>query len=809
MKALKPHIASGQAWRHGLFVASIVLLGLIGWADIQEKQRLSATWQSHIQQQINILSDDLARTNHLVSSMQTLAPQQREALITSITERHAFELTFDRSALTQKPFELIWPLPASRSDSSAALSLNLPDWLRQIQSHLPIEEDTTLLLTRPNRDVSQPVIEATEPNAAWRTYDLRLPLNAPTTDPSLELSHAQLAISMPAHWPTETLPWLIALTGLLTALYLFGWTQLHRVRYQQQQSALNQQRFVEYVKKAHEAIILCDPNGLIHHWNPAAEALFGYAESDVLNKPIQNLLMDGNRRPHNVFRLLADQNEKHYEMAFIRKDFETIRCDVTATRFHHGQAFEYALFINDVTQHRRREAEIEQLALYDPLTGLENRQFFSQNVDSYLAQSPLDPSVVFLIDLDGFKQINDTLGHEFGDELLKIIGSRLNHSIRSAFPPPRLCRFGGDEFLVLLSNIDAEEAIETARRLLATLYKPLKIDQEEVHITASLGMAFYPEHGRTLSELLRHADSAMYEAKAKGKNTLAIYDNTIEARLSERLKIERGLRRALDDDELELYYQPQISAKTQQVTAVEALLRWEHPEIGPVSPDRFIAIAEQSSLILEIGHWVLNTAVQQLKAWQGTEFEYLNIAINVSSHQLEDPTFLEQVHAMMSEENVPFEKLEIELTERSIMSNAQDNVDMLYQIRAHGLTISVDDFGTGYSSLSYLKRFPLNILKVDKSFVDGLPNDEDDAAISLAIIKLAQSLNMKVIAEGVENQAQFDFLHQAGCDMVQGYHYCKPLPIHTLEAWMHHYDPVHAVAEPLLPDPQTKPSTPS
>ncbi|MDR9498978.1 MAG: EAL domain-containing protein [Hydrogenovibrio sp.] len=803
MKRLLTHILNGSIFQGGLLLAAGLLIGLSWWADAREQQRLSQNWQAALNQAVSELKSDRRRLQPLLSATGDLSEPQRQTLAQALSQqpgvRVVFQDTLPAKAESQ-PFQLVWATPIQNRSQWGVITVDLPEWLKASFRHLPA---SNLTLTETHSGTNEPLVQSNALDSAWRTHRLTFSLNDHFRQLTPAQAHYALTLTSAARWPTGQLPWIALMTVLIIVLYVWLLGRYRRHSDQHKEWGLNQRRFSQYVKNAHEAIILCDPNGLIRHWNPAAETLFGYRKTEVLGKPLQSFLTDGDSRPHNMFRLLAQENEKHYEIAFIRKNFETVRCEVTATRFDQGDEYEYALFIDDITQHKRREAEIEQLAYYDPLTGLENRHFFSQNVDSYLAQSPLDPSVVFLIDLDGFKQINDTLGHEFGDELLKVIGSRLNHSIRSAFPPPRLCRFGGDEFLVLLSSIEPDEAIATARRLLETLHKPIKIEKEEVHITASLGIAFYPEHGHNLSDLLRHADSAMYEAKAKGKNTLAIYDNTIEARLSERLKIERGLRRALDDNELELYYQPQIDVRSQQVNAVEALLRWEHPEIGPVSPDRFIAIAEQSSLILEVGHWVLQTAVNQLKVWQGTPFESLHIAINVSSHQLEDPAFLDQVHEMMAREKVPFEKLEIELTERSIMSNAQDNVDMLYQIRERGLTISVDDFGTGYSSLSYLKRFPLNILKVDKSFVDGLPDDEDDAAISRAIIKLAQSLNMKVIAEGVENQAQFDFLLQAGCDMVQGYHYCKPLPVHALEAWMHHYDPVHAVAEPLLTDPQT------
>ena len=606
-----------------------------------------------------------------------------------------------------------------------------------------------------------------------------------------------------AVWAGLMFVWLAPLSGALAtgAGWALAWL-VHRLIAQiqslQSQHAKQHQRLAQYLYHAHEAIIVCDQAGMIEQWNPAAETLLGYHAREVLGKPLQTLLLESNRRPHDIMTRLQDTACDHYEVCFIQKNFQPVRCEVTALQTHSQADSEYALLIQDVTEKKQNEQVIQKLAYYDPLTGLENRHFFSENVDSYLAQKPKDSNAFFLIDLDGFKQINDTLGHAFGDQLLKVIAKRLNHTLEGGFAPPRLCRFGGDEFLVLVTGLSQAQAQQLAKILLDTLHDPIRVQDEELHLSASLGMAFYPQHGRNLGELLRHADSAMYEAKAQGKNTYAIYHNTLDAKLSERLQIERGLRRALADDDLTLYYQPQLDTQTQSVTGVEALLRWTHPELGPVPPDLFIQIAEQSGLINEVGDWVLDKAITQLKLWQNTPFEALNIAINVSSHQLEDPRFLKKIRQRMAAEALDFHKLEMELTERSIMSNAQDNVAMLNQIRAQGLTISVDDFGTGYSSLSYLKRFPLNILKIDKSFVQGLPTDTEDTAITHAIIHLAHSLNMKVIAEGVETQAQYDCLAQAECDMVQGYHYCKPLPVDALQAWLLHFDPVHAVSESVL-----------
>lgn len=597
--------------------------------------------------------------------------------------------------------------------------------------------------------------------------------NAYTLELSIDWGVSQI------HW----LPVLISLV-LVFLIYVFILSLLQTIQRHTESLKINEQRFYQYFKNSHEAIIVTDTLGNIIYWNPKAENIFGYPHRQVLNKPLSTLLLNPEMNSIRFFENAIQSKDDHFEASLVTKNLETKHCKILVTQFIYRDKSEYALFIEDITKKKSNEAEIEKLAFYDPLTGLENRAYFTGIVNHYIQNYPNTQAAILFIDLDGFKEINDTQGHEFGDELLKIIGKRLKNSIRSADENVHLCRFGGDEFLILLGNISEKGAFLTADRLLSQLERSIKVENDELQISASIGVAFYPEHGTDLSTLLRHADTAMYEAKNRGKNTYAIYNHALEASLSQRIEIERSLRKAIENQEFELYYQPQINTQTMQVNALEALIRWEHPKLGFISPEEFIAVAENSGQIIEIGNWVLKTAVQQLKKWQSTEFKSLPIAINVSSYQLEKSNFIEQMHHEMETAQLPYELLEIELTERSIMSNANDNIELLHAIRSKGFTISVDDFGTGYSSLSYLKRFPLNALKVDKSFVDGLPHEEDDISISTAIINLSHSLSMKVIAEGVESKEQLDFLTQAGCDMVQGYYFSKPLEVQQLENWL-------------------------
>lgn len=664
------------------------------------------------------------------------------------------------------------------------MCIDIADWLRHTLNLDPAFAPSKIDILIENQP--QIVIEQTEKS----TFSYRNQYTLKQTG-ALKNDQAPYQIFFTIDWNLSHVQWTPILISLMLMflVYFFILSLLQTIKRHTETLKINEQRFYQYFKNSHEAIIVTDPEGNIIYWNPMAEKIFGYGHKSVLHKPLSTVLLSKELRSANFFEKAIHATEDHFEAALVGKNLEPIFCTILVTKFVYNQKSEYALFIEDITQKKSDEAEIQKLAFYDPLTGLENRAYFTNTVNQYIEQLPGEKAALLFIDLDGFKEINDTQGHEFGDELLKIIALRLKNSIRSADEHAHLCRFGGDEFLILLGNITEKGAFLATERILSQLKRSIKVHQDELHISASVGVAFYPDHGQDLSTLLRHADTAMYEAKNMGKNTYAVYNHALEASLSERIDIERSLRKAIENNEFELYYQPQIDTKTLQPTALEALIRWQHPTLGFVSPETFISVAENSGQIIEIGNWVLETAVNQLKAWQTTAYANLPIAINVSSQQMEKSNFIEQMHQTMESAGLSYDLLEIELTERSIMSNATDNIELFRRIREKGFAISVDDFGTGYSSLSYLKRFPLNALKVDKSFVDGLPYDEEDISISKAIINLSHSLSMKVIAEGVESEAQLRFLTEAGCDMVQGYYFSRPLPVDALEKWLDEFKP--------------------
>ncbi len=428
--------------------------------------------------------------------------------------------------------------------------------------------------------------------------------------------------------------------------------------------------------------------------------------------------------------------------------------------------------------------EMEHLAYHDALTGLPNRPLFMDRLILALAQATRSNQklAVFFLDLDRFKDINDSLGHSTGDSLLKAVAERIRRCIREG---DTVARFGGDEFTLLIPRVDhVEDAAKIAQKILETLKIPFSIFDHELFVTTSIGISMYPTDGGDPETLLRNADSAMYRAKDQGRDNYQLYAPAMNARALERLALENMLRKALSHRELVLYYQPVADMRTKSIVGVEALIRWQHPERGLVSPAHFISIAETSGLIIPIGDWVLRTACRQTKLWQKRIDHELTVAVNLSARQFQQPNLTEEIAEVLEETGLDPGCLELEITESSAMQNAENTIYTLRELKALGVRIAMDDFGTGYSSLSYLKRFPIDILKLDQSFVREITTDASDAAIATAVIAMAHSLNLKVIGEGVETEEQFAFLQRQKCDYIQGYLFSPPQSAETLEAYL-------------------------
>lgn len=430
----------------------------------------------------------------------------------------------------------------------------------------------------------------------------------------------------------------------------------------------------------------------------------------------------------------------------------------------------------DVTHATLAERKVQEMARFDSLTGLPNRNMFMAEMERALARARRLESTfaVFFIDLDRFKSINDTLGHACGDELLKIMAQRLRQALRET---DVVARLGGDEFVILLEGIADTLAVNVAaQKILATIGQAMTIAGVSFELTGSIGIGMYPSDGQDAATLLQHADAAMYLAKDRGKNNIQFYTAELADSAARQFAMEKELRQALLNSEFELHYQPKIDLATGQMVGVEALLRWLHPQRGMVMPGEFIALAEERGLIVPMGRWVIQAACRQLQAWRQAGYVTPAVAVNLSAKQFASDTLIQDVLDSLERYGVAARDFEVELTESVLMEDPARAMQLLQQLNALGVPISIDDFGTGYSSLSYLKRFPAGTVKIDRSFIKGLPSDQDDTAITRAVIAMAHSLGLKVVAEGVETDEQLQLLRGLGCDQVQGYLLGRPMP---------------------------------
>lgn len=440
-----------------------------------------------------------------------------------------------------------------------------------------------------------------------------------------------------------------------------------------------------------------------------------------------------------------------------------------------------------------RTAEVDRLAYYDTLTSLPNRTLFEDRLTQAvaLAHRANKSMAVLFIALDQLKKVNDTLGHRAGDQLMQQVAVRLKNCITES---DTVARFGGDQFVLMLPEIETtQDALDVIASIQDALNPSFRLDRQELFATASVGISFFPDDGKETSILVKNAGAALYRAKKAGGNEYRFYTADMHAKASKRFELETSLRHAIDNRELLLHYQPRVAIDSLKIVGVEALVRWQHPQLGLVPPGDFIPLAEETGLILPIGEWVLREACQQNRAWLDKGFARMRVGVNISARQFQQQHLAETVMRILEETDLGAEFLELELTESSIMSNAEATIVVLNKLQTKGIAISVDDFGTGFSSLSYLKRLPIDSLKVDQSFVRDLATDPDDAALVMAIVSLAHTLRLRVVAEGVETAEQLRFLRLLRCDEIQGYLISKPLPVEGIERLL-------ALQRPLLPE---------
>lgn len=449
---------------------------------------------------------------------------------------------------------------------------------------------------------------------------------------------------------------------------------------------------------------------------------------------------------------------------------------------------------HNITEIKRSEEKIKRLAYYDQLTGLPNRLHFMELLHfevNHTKRNKMKLAVMFL-DLDNFKTINDTLGHDVGDKLLQSVAKRVAKLLRESDTVSRIeghislisdsfARIGGDEFLLIIPSLSHfENATVIVERMLNSFKEPFFIDGNELHITTSIGIALYPDDGETIEALLKNSDTAMYRAKEQGKNNYQFYSPSMNAEALERMKLANNLYHAMERNELNVYYQPLIDINTGQIVGIESLLRWHHPELGEISPEKFIPIAEEAALIVPIGEMVLRTACTQMKVWEATGFKPLSLSVNLSVLQIKDRNFIDKVSAILNETGFEPERLELEITESTILQSMDVILDNLNTLKAMKVNIAIDDFGTGYSSLTSLKKLPINTLKIDQSFIQNITSNEDDATIVSIMIAMAHKLNIKVVAEGVETEEQLSLLKQFQCHEVQGYLVSHPISAEEL-----------------------------
>ena len=547
----------------------------------------------------------------------------------------------------------------------------------------------------------------------------------------------------------------------------------------------SEERLAKFMQASAEGIVF-HQGGFVTDANPPICELIGYTLEEMLGRKTLEFIA-----PDQVARVAAvmvSGQETAYESALIHKNGSRIAVEfIVRTMVRHGQHMRMTI-VRDIRDRQAAQARIHHLAHHDALTGLPNRVSFMERVERAMlaAAKTHAPMALLFIDLDHFKRVNDSLGHLVGDTLLRTVAARITACLRAT---DVVARFGGDEFVVLLAGLahdgqHAAQAEEVARKLLECIALPLVAEGRPLSVTPSLGIALYPGHGSTAEELVKHADSAMYRAKARGRATVQFFDHSIASSAYDALVMEGQLAQALERGEFELYFQPQVSAADGRLVGAEALIRWHHPEQGLLSADAFIPNAEQRPLMLPIGQWVLTEALRCVLRWQAMGLSVAPVAVNLSSVQFQSPGFVAAVAQALPPGGVGDGWLELELTERMLMDDVGAVKERLDRLRAMGLHIAVDDFGTGYSSLGHLKELPIDKLKIDRSFVHDLPGNRDSAAITCAIIQMSRSLGLTVVAEGVETEAQRAFLAEQGCHELQGLLISPPLPQAEFEAWV-------------------------
>ena len=681
-----------------------------------------------------------------------------------------------------------------------AISRSTTDWQQDVLGLLdadlvpqPLPEQRQIV------NMKDKVITETGPAPHWPAVMARAPLITaagpvgsvlilrsmwPLVQITLLVGLCSGALAIAIYMTLRVLP-LRALAGALTAL-----------AEQQERSRRDLEQYVDVLfKQAVDGILVFDAAGTVRSCNPRAEAMLGATGAAIVGGSLAHWI---NMPPDaEVPGVPPVGNLETTARRRVGGTSASFPCEFTVSVLPvAGQESGFVGTLRDLTDRRTAEQQLMQLANFDGLTGLPNRSLFRDRLGMAMQRALRSnrQMVVMFLDLDRFKTINDSLGHEAGDKLLQHVAAALTTALRSSDTLARgntlldgytVSRLGGDEFTVIAEQVDSVEgAAHIAQRIQQALQTPFHFGSEEIVVTSSMGITLYPRDDSSADDLLKHADMAMYRAKETGRNAYQFYSEEMNAAVAVRLQLEGQLRHALARGEFKLVYQPKADLRTGEVTGVEVLLRWQREGEVVVTPDRFISVLEETGLILPVGEWVLRQAASQIRTWQAAGLPALRLAVNLSARQLRQGEIVETVIAALADTGLPAAQLELELTE-SMLMDGETHANTLRRLSDLGVQLAIDDFGTGYSSLSYLKRFYVDTLKIDRSFIRDTPDDPEDCAITTAVIALGRSLNLRVVAEGVETRAQMEFLRERGCDEMQGYLLSRPLSADAFFAWWH------------------------
>ena len=594
-----------------------------------------------------------------------------------------------------------------------------------------------------------------------------------------------------------TLPWLeqVSLLKLLAGSFLSGFIfflarYLIAQRNQSHRRALefsgkllaSEERTSAVLASTIDGIATLGASGEIHLFNPALANIFETSAEYLLGRPLVDLLAPAYQAEYRAFFTSHESVPVTTVQIGVQREIDGQRAngtcfplEITLTRLEHGPTGSMVAVLRDVSERHAAAARLRELALHDALTGLPNRNVLSDrfHIATERAQRSGTRIGLMFIDLDRFKNINDSLGHQTGDQLLRVMSERLGRAVRGS---DTVARMGGDEFVILLPDLNGKLEIEAIiKKLQTSIYAPCPVGESDLHVTPSIGVAFYPDDGADLSTLLKNADVAMYRAKEQGRNNCQYYRPEMSVGALEKLALENDLRGALLRGEFELHYQPQVDLRSREIIGVEALIRWLHPRLGCVMPGDFIPLAEETGMISSIGEWVLQKGCEQVVQWNMRAPRPLRLAVNLSPRQFRQRGLVDMIQRALASTGLAPELLELELTESVLLNDTEETIQILSLLKTLGVRLAIDDFGVGYSSLAYLKRFPIDRLKIDRSFIRDISSDPDDAAIARAIIAMAHSLKLNVVAEGVETSDHLDFLDSHRCDIGQGYFFARPL----------------------------------